>query len=381
MSEIYCHGTLLHLPRTNLVTNSKKSWMRVGRRRVPEEMILKSVKVRKEVNVSVKKEKVVMRCWVVREGRVYSGRWCVGWVRGRGWTRAHLGAERCSRRLPPPRGSGYLVTRRPSGTRIVDRSQSVVVKTPRHSHARHPSLTVRARARQLSITRGLPDSLRSAKCLQSLYSVTICFSACLSKMTEMAEEAFASHNYLLAVEIYERCLKQPGSNLEVLFGYADSLAKCGRIRESIDVFAQCFSLGPVPLEKLRHLVNAILEDVGGGCPRRRVPDSFGCPVCEGTLFQPVTGACGHTACRSCLEIGKNCRVCGHKIETVSEVNVLVQRLVEKWWPREAEASRVRHQADLLMKQGHVGQALERYNFAVHLGKFFAFVLWEWEMDE
>lgn len=66
-------------------------------------------------------------------------------------------------------------------------------------------------------------------------------------------------------------------------------------------------------------------------------------------------------------------MCGVKIAAVSETNVLVQRLVERWWPREAEASRARHEGDILVRKGHLGQALERYNLAVHLGKEIALV--------
>ncbi|KAF7391046.1 hypothetical protein HZH66_009526 [Vespula vulgaris] len=100
--------------------------------------------------------------------------------------------------------------------------------------------------------------------------------------------------------------------------------------------------------------------------RRKIEFSFACPFCEGTLFEPVTTSCGHTFCRNCMETGKNCRVCGQKILTVGQTNVLVQRLVEKWWPREAEASKARHEGDLLIKEGDLAQALDRYNLAVRL---------------
>ncbi|KAL2743147.1 LON peptidase N-terminal domain and RING finger protein 1 [Vespula maculifrons] len=102
--------------------------------------------------------------------------------------------------------------------------------------------------------------------------------------------------------------------------------------------------------------------------RRKIEFSFACPFCEGTLFEPVTTSCGHTFCRNCMETGKNCRVCGQKILTVGQTNVLVQRLVEKWWPREAEASKARHEGDLLIKEGDLAQALDRYNLAVRLGE-------------
>ncbi|XP_066590063.1 LON peptidase N-terminal domain and RING finger protein 3 [Prorops nasuta] len=189
-------------------------------------------------------------------------------------------------------------------------------------------------------------------------------------MTELAKEAFASRNYRLAVEMYERCLKQQSPSFELLLGYGDSLAKCGRIRESAGLYSRCLSVASLPAERLKHLSGALLDEMAGATTnsilRRKPEASFSCPVCEGTLCQPVTTGCGHTFCRNCVEPAKNCRVCGQKIASVGETNVLVQRLVEKWWPREAEASRARHEGDLLVKEGRLGQALERYNLAVHL---------------
>ncbi|KYN40189.1 LON peptidase N-terminal domain and RING finger protein 3 [Trachymyrmex septentrionalis] len=187
-------------------------------------------------------------------------------------------------------------------------------------------------------------------------------------MTELAKEAFTSRNYHLAVELYERCLKQQGSSYEVLLGYGDSLLKCGRVKESIEIYSRCSTAMSVPADRLKHLATALLEDmIGIGTnPRRRIETSFACPLCEGALYQPMTAGCGHTYCRNCVDPSKNCHVCGVKIAIVSETNVLVQRLVEKWWPREVEASRARHEGDILMRKGHLGQALERYNLAVHL---------------
>lgn len=189
-------------------------------------------------------------------------------------------------------------------------------------------------------------------------------------MTELAKEAFTSRNYHLAVEMYERCLKQPSPSYEVLLGYGDSLAKCGRVRESVGIYSRCASAASVPVDRLKHLATALLEDVAGAgaTPRRRYEASFVCSLCEGTLCQPVTASCGHTYCRNCADSAKSCRACGVRIAAVGETNVLVQRLVERWWPREVEASRARHEGDVLAKQGYLCQALERYNLAVHLGE-------------
>lgn len=191
-------------------------------------------------------------------------------------------------------------------------------------------------------------------------------------MTELAKEAFTSRNYYLAIEMYERCLaiKQQSPSYELLFDYGDSLAKCGRVRESIGIYSRCLATTLVPAERLKHLATALLDDmVGAGTTfRRKIEASFVCSLCEGTLCQPITAGCGHTYCKNCVDPAKNCRVCGVKIAAVGETNVLVQRLVERWWPREVEASRARHEGDILVKQGHLCQALERYNLAVHLGE-------------
>lgn len=195
-------------------------------------------------------------------------------------------------------------------------------------------------------------------------------TSCGNAMTELAKEAFTSRNYHLAVEMYERCLKQQSPSYEVLLGYGDSLAACGRVRESIEIYSRCLAATSMPAERLKHLATALLDDMTGAGTifRRKTESSFACPMCEGTLCQPVTIGCGHTYCRNCVDPTKNCRVCGVKIVTVGETNVLVQRLVERWWPREMEASRARHEGDILVRQGHLSQALERYNLAVHLGK-------------
>ncbi|XP_014215382.1 LON peptidase N-terminal domain and RING finger protein 3-like [Copidosoma floridanum] len=197
-------------------------------------------------------------------------------------------------------------------------------------------------------------------------------------MTDTAKEAFASRNYRLAVEMYERCMKQQSPSFEVLFGYGESLARCGRLRESVDVYSRCLALGGnVPTDKLRHLVNALLEELGlsTASDRRQswrggaeLGASFACPECEGALYQPVSLDCGHTFCRACVLEAPSCKLCGQRREARLETNVLVQRLAEKWWPAETEASGARHEADAMLKKGHLGQALERYDLAVQLGE-------------
>ncbi|KAL7295956.1 hypothetical protein TKK_0010806 [Trichogramma kaykai] len=158
----------------------------------------------------------------------------------------------------------------------------------------------------------------------------------------------------------------------------------------------------------------------GSDPRRNDPvwASLACPSCETALYHPVTLDCGHTYCKPCLRLEDSgneqqdrrrrrkprCKLCIESRRTTTasaygvvgagavfddddydyvddddvsssnsngcnEINVLVQRLAEKWWPREVEASQARHEGDALLKKGHIQQAFERYDLAVQLGEY------------
>ncbi|XP_012282081.1 LON peptidase N-terminal domain and RING finger protein 3 [Orussus abietinus] len=136
-----------------------------------------------------------------------------------------------------------------------------------------------------------------------------------------------------------------------------------RRAEPLDQCPEACVLGP---DRLRPLAAALLRQVAGAGRRARCEPSFACPACEGTLCQPATASCGHSYCRGCYEPARACRVCGQRLGPLGKTNVLVQRLVEKWWPRDAQASWARHEGDALLREGRHAQALERYNVAVHL---------------
>lgn len=192
---------------------------------------------------------------------------------------------------------------------------------------------------------------------------------------EPAKERLATRycGYRLAVEIYERSLVRAdrpatwylaSAILEELAGPTiTSTASC------IPSITSATTMMTTTTTTTSSATMAITTSPNMLPLSRKIEFSFACPFCEGTLFEPVTTSCGHTFCRNCMETGKNCRVCGQKILTVGQTNVLVQRLVEKWWPREAEASKARHEGDLLIKEGDLAQALDRYNLAVRLGEY------------
>ncbi|XP_014221209.1 LON peptidase N-terminal domain and RING finger protein 3 [Trichogramma pretiosum] len=187
---------------------------------------------------------------------------------------------------------------------------------------------------------------------------------------------------------------------------------------------------PPSAERLRHFAGALLEDLvpsmaeaaeaaherSNQQQNNRLWASLACPSCETALYHPVTLDCGHTYCKPCLRLEDSgndqqnrrrrrkprCKLCiesrrttasaygvvgagavfddddydyvdDHDVSSSSnsnngcnEINVLVQRLAEKWWPREVEASQARHEGDALLNKGHIQQAFERYDLAVQL---------------
>jgi len=68
-----------------------------------------------------------------------------------------------------------------------------------------------------------------------------------------------------------------------------------------------------------------------------VPEQFECSICMKLLVEPVTVACGHTFCRSCLEqsLGYRsvCAVCRAPITSGQGVNVLIKSLIATQYPR------------------------------------------------
>ncbi|XP_063228618.1 LON peptidase N-terminal domain and RING finger protein 3 [Bacillus rossius redtenbacheri] len=181
---------------------------------------------------------------------------------------------------------------------------------------------------------------------------------------EQAREAFSGRDYRLAAEMYERCARERGGwTAELAQGYANSLARCGRLKEALDVWAHCGRPPPGP-DRLRHLAAALAEAVTASPPPPPPPpQQLACPGCDGVLLVPVTAPCGHTYCRRCAPRGP-CRVCGHKAGAAAlETNILVQDLVEKWWPDQLAAARLRNEGNELFQKNLLEQALAKYDEA------------------
>lgn len=176
-------------------------------------------------------------------------------------------------------------------------------------------------------------------------------------MAEMSTDAFVGRNYRLATEMYERCLKDSATNVEVYFGYGNSPPRVGDV---------------VPQEKYRHLASVLIDAIIANTvgPSSSPARGFACPICEGILLQPVTIACGHTFCRRCLarDISRSCRQCGQKIASgcILQTNVLMKGLSEKWWPEEIRAARLREQGNELYQRNEIDAALAKYGEALQI---------------
>lgn len=212
-----------------------------------------------------------------------------------------------------------------------------------------------------------------------------------------ARNAFSSKNYSLAVQIYEEKLKEINKDniplsLELYFGYADSLAKSGRLWESLNVYVQCSKIiGKIPIEKLKYLTITFLDTIisryigDHSNTKERLVDDLTCGFCYGVLINPVTVQCGHTFCKKCVASRKECNLCntflghigpsspsrnGNTLGNIRfEPNVMIKTLVEKWWGKELNAAKLRDQGNVLFEKGNIDAALLKYNAALELGKF------------
>ncbi|KAL5239977.1 hypothetical protein ACI65C_007387 [Semiaphis heraclei] len=194
-------------------------------------------------------------------------------------------------------------------------------------------------------------------------------------------------------------------NLDECIAYADSVAKCGRVCESLDLYAQCFRVGPLPADCLWHVTSAFLDLIRQQFddtqtspkpsslppPQQQQPPQqllllqqqhnnhlqqehscpFVCCVCNLVLREPVTLLCGHTCCRRCGggTVCKPlvCHKCGMRTPFQPHVDVLVKSLVEKLWPVQLRASELLDEGKALYRQGKIHTALIKFNQAYYTG--------------
>ncbi|XP_026543588.1 LON peptidase N-terminal domain and RING finger protein 3 isoform X1 [Notechis scutatus] len=148
---------------------------------------------------------------------------------------------------------------------------------------------------------------------------------------------------------------------------------------------------------LRELVERLKRRLGAGKTDGCRPPwdpGLGCGECGGFLCQPVSLLCGHTFCKECVErrrgaaarrwgtvgtaaaaattlpgtAGDACSLCpgARMAPSRLRINVLLSHLLAKGFPEQVRAARLRHEGNVLCKEGRLQAALEKYDQALRL---------------
>lgn len=198
-------------------------------------------------------------------------------------------------------------------------------------------------------------------------------------MVDLAKEAFSTNNFDLAVEIYERIIKERGPNVELYLGLGDSYASSGHLQKAFQAYANAYRLGIVTADHLNHLVTALIhamrKDLQEENARAKTEDFLACEICKALWTDPVTLPCGHTFCRKCLEKTQctTCKKCNAVITTkcwILRTNVLLNSAIEKWFPKEIEAARLKAEGNHYFEAGHFKEAILKYSQAYVNGMVF-----------
>ncbi|XP_053092309.1 LOW QUALITY PROTEIN: LON peptidase N-terminal domain and ring finger 1, like [Pangasianodon hypophthalmus] len=92
-----------------------------------------------------------------------------------------------------------------------------------------------------------------------------------------------------------------------------------------------------------------------------VDGELDCPGCNRFILEPVTVACGHSYCRSCLQQAflSKCKKCREEIgaKHLLRANVLLCGLLEKWFPEEIQKTKSIAEVKGLLRSKHFTQAL------------------------
>lgn len=189
---------------------------------------------------------------------------------------------------------------------------------------------------------------------------------------DLARAALHDADYQLSVSLFEECLTTMEPSADMYLDYADALMQCGRLLDSLDVYSLCSRYTLVSSDRLSRVVATFTEMLqASGIPREDAGVcGLGCAICEGVLVQPTTLGCGHTFCAACVVRDPSgvCRKCGAKVGTNLETNVLIKKVVERWFHTEARAARLREDGNRLCLGNKFDEAIAKYNAALELGE-------------
>lgn len=209
-----------------------------------------------------------------------------------------------------------------------------------------------------------------------------------SEMLQVAEEAARAGDYGLAAEIYASQLSElPRPERSLCLRRGEALARAGRVSEALDSYSSAAALGRLRPEELGPLVESVASSLRGkdlpaalGESDSRplgLPPMLCCPYCRRLLLEPVTLACGHSLCRSCLQHVsedksplKQCPLCGPQSTPLPancpRVDVLLGSLLQRILPGESLARSLCEEAQSLQRNQQLKPALDKYSQAVDL---------------
>lgn len=158
------------------------------------------------------------------------------------------------------------------------------------------------------------------------------------------------------------------------------MCKGNKFTEAISILAIVNKLSNnLPMEAIKNLVDSLLDYYSEQSATVTChTGAWSCVFCSSVLEDPVTLICGHSCCKKCMlrDVTSVCKKCKVKytpveqdpidVEPYVKVNVSVSELVNKYWSRELEATRLRAEGNRLFQRECVEDSIRKYGEAIEL---------------
>ncbi|XP_064636174.1 LON peptidase N-terminal domain and RING finger protein 3-like isoform X2 [Lineus longissimus] len=197
----------------------------------------------------------------------------------------------------------------------------------------------------------------------------------MAETLELAKEAFATRNFDLAAEIYERRLTS-GPDMKIYLALGDCYSKTGDFKKAFHAYTQAYKLGRVKPDQLKHLVDGLVDFMSTkGVELSLVPkmehlDMFSCWTCRSLLVDPIVLPCGHVFCRKCLEKDgtktcKKCKVVHYHLDLKkAKTNVVISGILDKLFFPEVNAVRLKTEGNKHFEERNFPNAITSYSKAL-----------------
>lgn len=181
------------------------------------------------------------------------------------------------------------------------------------------------------------------------------------------------------------CTQQQGwtSTVSTLVQHLLTMTQCSKVSRALLAILRD-RLAHAMLQELKHPASG---DGGLG----ESTDLFDCPYCEGFMAKPVCLPCGHSLCKSCTEKTTKqcnkivCPTCRNSVPKTFHTNaltskdsehsrratVLLQNVVEKFYPRQVESCKFREEGNMFANEGDFPLAILAYDKGLSTGRYVA----------